>query len=287
MQGGIPISHDGDGTAVGLFAHAISRDLTRHRYVFGGDDAYQAAIHIHLGGHLQAAHVDQIGERHLGFAAGEYLGACSYVDIAASQRHRIGGVDAAFHQHQASRAQWQMAREGFGGGIDVYIAARRYQPVHEHRRGGSQCQAANIQHAAATHRYSVRVEEEHIATDGTVFVGVDQPVDVRAMVSHQVEQVGRAARQMQVNRGRLVNIEPRERIEGVGPSHGLRGDVGHRAVDAELGLGATVWHDGLALHTGCGQRHGGTGHHADVRNGIEPCATAQHAQILTTQITQG
>ena len=87
------------------------------------------------------------------------------------------------------------------------------------------------------------IGKKNVAADPAVFNRIEHPIDVGALVMDQIEQVGGAAGQVQVDGIAGIDVEFFKGIECVYPLDRRGSHVGNASIDRKAGLGVAVRHD--------------------------------------------
>ena len=186
--------------ACGFARRAIGRHRAGDVDCVNGDDAHRVAVLQHLRAGFEAVDVHQCAKAGMRCGAGFDAGAAVDVHIGGGQLHRAGSLDRTLDGDQARLGQRNLSAQGLLDRHVVNRAAGADQALHVGRRRRGDGEAADVDLPLRADHHAVRVEEEDVAADAPVFVSVHHPVDLAALVAHQVEQVGRLLGQMQIDR---------------------------------------------------------------------------------------
>ena len=237
----------------GLAACTIGRDCARHRHVLSGDDADGVAVLPQLSGFVQSFQVDQGTKAQPRGRTRLHARTRIHHHLVGSQLHSPGCMDRALDADQAAVGQAVAPRQGLRHGRVVHRAGGADQAVQRAGCGRHQRQAAHIELALRAHHQAVRVEKVDVASDATVFVGVEHAVKHAALVAHQIEQVGGVGRELQVHRLAGGDVEARKGVERIVATHRCGGDVADRPLGVDAGQRASIGHDvGCGLHSRAG-----------------------------------
>ena len=189
---------------------AVGCEPAGHRHVLAADDAYRVAFGEHRRRAVEAVDIDHCAKLDARRGAGRDVGIRSDPHACGGKVHRPRGADAALDRDQPGfRERYAAFERGRDGGV-FDIARAVDQPVHEAGARRGQQQAADVDLSAGADRDAVWVEEEHVAADAPVLVGVHHAVEGAALVAHQVEQVGGAAGQVQIDGLAAADVEAAE-----------------------------------------------------------------------------
>ena len=179
-------------------------------------------------------------------AGGEQIDRTGTVDLALNADFAVAGVVLAGHQIGCQRRAFGIAAIGHG----------RSQLAHLRGAGGGDGQAADVDHAGGTDHKTMGVGEDDVAADLAILQAVQGPVNHRARVVHQVDQIGLACGHVQIDGIAGVDVKVAEGVEASIATHRAGGDVSHRAVGHHAGGGGHSRMQGDVISAGVRCRPG-------------------------------
>ena len=168
---------------------AVRGQPARYRDILAADDPHRVTIGERRCRSVQALDVHQRAEFDPRRSARGDVGARADLHTRGGQIHRACGAHPAFDGDQSGFGQGYPPLERRGERRVVDPPGAVDELVHEAGGGRGHGEAAHVDLATGADHHTVRIEEEDIAADATVLVGIHHAVERAALVAHQVEQV--------------------------------------------------------------------------------------------------
>ena len=194
--------------------------------VLVGGDVYATGPldHPASGGHPLRIHdVGEIGRASFEAGTGQHRSGDAH--RAGRQCHAVDGVDAAVDADCRARQRRRTVEQlGDRAGIRLTVDEEAVDKALGRR---AHRQRTSIHHTASADHETVRIGEEHVSADASVADRVQRAVDVGACVAHDIHQIHRTGRHVQIRSMRSIDAEGVERVETRLSGHGTGPDVGH------------------------------------------------------------
>ena len=219
-----------------------ARDL----HVGIGDDLNLAIAQYDGAAGCEAVRVDHVGESGRGARESRAaVEAAADLDGPGGDADAVGGIHLPLNRYGCRRIARCGAAQQLVDGAVIGIAGRTKEVVGKGPGRRRDADAAGIDHSARPDDHTVGVGKPQIAADAAILDCIELAVDVAALVAHDIDQVARTRRQMQVGRRRRGDIENLERVEGIVVAHRTGRDIGDRTNGRHAGLGLAIGPDCL------------------------------------------